>query len=244
MKCYNCKCQVSSDFKYAFSTNCCPKCGDFLMPVEVKSLYVKIQDFLNKDNNDIGDLIVWFHSEFIANKNENNSSQVNEELEAKTEINETIVEVGLDENLEDIQVQEYADATLMFKKPKHSPKKIQTQKEQSLLSQERTNLFAKRAGLDKLDQNKNKYDNIIKDIQSSSDDSLNDDMGYSEYNSDETYEEFESPNSSPLSRQEIQSVANLFDTPEQSTDFNEIQKIQKLEQLAITGSVGVIRRSE
>src|SRR5271165_477224 len=65
MKCQNCSCQVSADFKHSFTMNCCPKCGKTLMQEDVQDLYLKMAKVLEKENNDIGDVAIWFINHYL-----------------------------------------------------------------------------------------------------------------------------------------------------------------------------------
>lgn len=223
MKCKNCNCQVSADFKHSFTTNVCPKCGQTLMQNDVKNLFLKMSDVLDKNDNDIGDLAIWFvDTYFRTDKNE--MMEVTEPI-----ANEPQMQIEIEEALP-------APAP-KIKKPAVKVTRTQSQtvdKEQSLLSQDRTNLFSKRAGVDKI-----KYETLVKDIQGGfvpqepmDMNDMGDDSG-----------DFGDFNETPLSNREMQSVAGLFEAPESAVNYNEIEKLQKLEQLAITGSVGKIRRS-
>lgn len=224
MKCKNCNCQVSSDFQHAFTTNCCPKCGETIMNVNVQDLYLKMNEVLRKNNNDIGDLAVWFVNTYIVTP-----AQAFEEME--------LVSHKEAESPEHQEQVEQHDLPQLPKKPAHKVHRTSnSNKEQMLLPSERTNLFAKRAGVDKI-----KYETLVKDIQgapTSIDDTSIDDESFED--SDMEEEPF---NDTPLSNREMQSVVGLFEEPEKAVDFTEIQKIQKLEQLATTGSIGKIRRS-
>lgn len=227
MKCKNCNCQVSSDFKHSFTTNICPKCGQTLMKNDVKDLFLKMSDVLSHNDNDIGDLAIWFVDTYLKT-----STTAIEEVELPKVVSET----SSDESTEEVE--------LPLPKPKKPAVKVnrsQSQtadKEHSLLSADRTKLFSKRAGVDKI-----KYETLIKDIQGgltprdSSDIHDSSDIG-------DDAGDFGDFNETPLSNREMQSVAGLFETPDNSVmNYSEIEKIQKLEQLAITGSVGKIRRS-
>lgn len=227
MKCKNCNCKVSSEFQHAFETNCCPKCGQTLMLEDVKSMFLKITNLLENKDNDIGDVAIWLVDTF---KQTAQLSVVDEQIVATT----VPLVSQPDETNNDI-----------IKNPNRKPPaKIArsaqtTDKEQFLLPPDRANLFSKRAGVDKL-----KYKTIVKDIQgdinsqSSSDDY---DLGSAEGGDDKDFVEYDG---TPLSHKEIQSMSNLFeDTTDNQSSFLEIEKLQKLEQLAINGSVGKIRRS-
>jgi hypothetical protein len=231
MKCQNCNCQVSSEFTFAFTTNCCPKCGKTMMHEDVKTLYLKIEEVMKKSDNDLGDLAVW-----LVNNYKFKTTELVEDVVETSEMvqrEETLpVETMTDTVTIDVEM-----TPLEPKVKKPAPiKTSREQKDQSMLSPERKNLFAKRAGVDKI-----KFETLVKDIQGNSMiDSSFDDNSVGDYES----EDMSDFNDAPLSRHEIHTVASLFDIPDAGkTDFTEIQKIQKLEQLAVTGSVGKIRRS-
>jgi hypothetical protein len=227
MKCKNCDCQVSSDFKHSFTTNCCPKCGQTMMQEDVKDIYLQMSDILNKEGNDLGDVAIW-----LVNTHHSKITQFDESEE---HVLEPIIEIeGTVESIEEpLPVLKPA-----VKKPAPKVKRTQSgTQEHSLLSQDRTNLFSKRAGVDKI-----KYETIVKDIQggliSHASEDMND-IGDGE-------ESFAPFNEEPLSNREMQSMAGLFEGPGTSNgqiDYLEIEKLQKLEQLAMTGSIGKIKRS-
>lgn len=217
MKCQSCNCAVSSEFTFAFSTNCCPKCGKTMMQEDVQTLFLQIDNVMKQNGNDLGDLAAWLVSNFKPKTTEKDNDVVTPEpIEP-----EQAVSVAADVEITDVQP------------PKvKKPAPIKTAKDQQILSPERKNLFAKRAGVDKI-----KFETLVKDIRG---------IPTSEPSSDEDFDNVESVefDETPLSRHEMQTVANLFDEPDSGhTDFSEIQKIQKLEQLANTGSIGKVRRS-
>jgi len=218
MKCKNCNCQVSSDFQHSFTTNCCPKCGQTMMQEDVKDLYLQMTTILNKDGNDLGDLAIWLvntHRSKIVQK---------EEVGLDTETDSEI-----EPRAQDTEVEELVK---VVKKP--TPKVKRTDKEQSLLSADRANLFSKRAGVDKI-----KYETLVKDIQGGLVSQASEDT-----NDIGDGEDFAPFNEVPLSNREMQSMAGLFETPDNGQmNYAEIEKLQKLEQLSMTGSLGLIKRS-
>jgi hypothetical protein len=230
MKCKNCNCQVSSDFKHSFTTNVCPKCGQTLMTNDVKELFLKMSEVLVKNNNDIGDLAIWFVDTYLTVEKDNTKSESESESLTVSEESQESTEETVPALLPKV------------KKPAVKVTRTQLQdpnKEQSLLSADRTKLFSKRAGVDKI-----KYETIVKDIQGglAPQDSMDmEDTGDIGDGDGGEYNDF---NEVPLSNREMQSVASLFESQDSGTmSYGEIEKIQKLEQLAITGSVGKIRRS-
>jgi hypothetical protein len=225
MKCQSCNCQVSSEFTFAFSTNCCPKCGKPMMQEDVKTLFLKIDNVMKQNGNDLADLAAWLVSNY----------------EPATK-QEEVIQSPVEENVESVTTQFTPTAdeevTEVVEAKPVKPKPIKTsreQKEQQILSPERKNIFAKRAGVDKI-----KFETLVKDIQGTA---ISEPMAADEgdhYEGEEAMD-FEG---NPLSRHEIQSVASLFDVPDTGRmDISELQKLQKLEQLSVTGSIGKIRRS-
>jgi len=224
MKCKNCNCQVSADFKHSFTTNCCPKCGQTMMQEDVKDLYIQMNNILSQDGNDLGDLAIWLvntrHSKVIQSSTNDLQVEV-KELEPPDAPEEEVTQ----------------SVAAPVKKPVSKVRRTQTaDKEHSLLSTDRANLFSKRAGVDKI-----KYETLIKDIQGElvAEPTDMNDIG----DGDGGDEDMSSFNADPLSNHEIRAMSGLFETPDSQMNYNEIEKIQKLEQLAMTGSVGKIRRS-
>ncbi len=226
MKCKNCNCQVSSDFKHSFTTNCCPKCGQTMMQEDVKDLYLKMTDILNKEGNDLGDVAIWFvntHHAKIAQTDEGENEEVYNPI------------IQVEGDVESVELSPPVSKPVAKKLAPKVKRAISGSQEHSLLSADRANLFSKRAGVDKI-----KYETIVKDIQggliSNASEDMND-IGDGEEN-------FASFNEEPLSSREMQSMAGLFEGPASGQmDYLEIEKLQKLEQLAMTGSLGKIKRS-
>lgn len=225
MKCQSCNCQVSSEFTFAVSTNCCPKCGKPMMQEDVKTLFLKIDDLMKQNGNDLVDLASWLVLNYKP-----------------TTMQEESVQPPTEEKVESVTAQFTPmddEESVEVAEPKPiKPKAIKTsreQKEQQILSPERKNIFAKRAGVDKI-----KFETLVKDIQGapSSEPMMPEEGDY--YEAEESVD-FDG---NPLSRHEIQSVASLFDVPDTGRmDISELQKLQKLEQLSVTGTIGKIRRS-
>jgi hypothetical protein len=195
-----------------------------MMQEDVKTLFLKIDDVMKQNGNDLADLAAWLVSNYKPTTMQ--AEPVESLKEEKVEPVTTQFTPMDDE--ESVEVEE----------PKPiKPKPIKTskeQKEQQILSPERKNIFAKRAGVDKI-----KFETLVKDIQGTP-------MSEPMMAEDGDYEGEESVDfdGNPLSRHEIQSVASLFDVPDTGRmDISELQKLQKLEQLSVTGSVGKIRRS-
>lgn len=221
MKCKSCDCQVSAEFKHAIETNCCPKCGKTIMDTNVQGLLIKMNEVLRTNNNDIGALAVWFSNTYLSDSEDADRREDTSTADDQGEI------------VEDIQEE---------RKPskKTPPRKIQrstaASKEQSSEMAERAALITKRAGIDK-----SKYERLVRDIQEESFSALNssDVMLDAGEDSDSDMD----INTTPLSSNDIRSIEGLFDEPEKPITFNEIQRLQKIEQLATTGAVGKIRRS-
>lgn len=217
MKCQSCSCPISSDFKYAYVTNCCPKCGGSLMNKQEQDLLLRIEEVL-KEGNDLGDLAVWCVKTFLSDVLPVTPAEVHQEVKEVIETKEVNKLI-----------------------PKSPPKKIKLisvqQEDKVLLTPEQTSVFAKRAGVDLLNKDKSKYATLIKDIQGE-ELTLESNEDYDEDN----YEEIAEVSTEPLSQQEIHSVASIFDAPAANTHFSEIERLQKLEQMEMTGAVGRIRR--
>ena len=151
MKCKNCTCQVSSDFKHAFATNCCPKCGKFLMDNNVQDLFIKINDLLLSNDNDIGELAYWLVNVYHS---------TSESSEAPSEASQKLSEEPIEQAESSMQVQEP-------KKPAHKVQRSSglntTADASAKQASNRAALFSKRAGIDK-----SKYEKLVKDIQNDS----------------------------------------------------------------------------
>lgn len=212
MKCQNCTCLVSSDFKHAIQTNCCPKCGKTIMGENVQVLYTRMQKVLSEEGNDLGDLAVWFVRNYLTKSN------TAEQISTQSEDTKVDAEI-----LQETEVKQIT--------PFHK-----TTQDRKLLTTDRTSLFAKRAGVDKI-----KFETLVKDIQGvGSEDQFMGTEGSEDFDlNNETYEF----NNVPLSKGEMRQMSGLFNMPNDEINFSELQKLQKLEQLATTGSVGKIRRS-
>jgi hypothetical protein len=193
------------------------------MPLQVKSLYASIQKFMSKDNNDIGDLAVWLVESYLPAATQDSDKELVASLQGDDS-----------DSSEDDDV---VEAPVEVVKPKKVIKPIVKANEQKLLDQDRTSLFSKRAGVDKI-----KFETIVRDIQgnlASKDDDYSDDSGQDDYQ--ESFGDF---NETPLSRFEMNEVASLFEPADSgATDFSEIEKLHKIEQLSMTGSIGKIKRS-
>jgi hypothetical protein len=192
---------------------------------DVKTLYAQMENVLQQNNNDIGDLAVWFVENYFKNS---------DSLPALKDENMVFVEG----NKQD------ADEVIDTSKKLKINKPIQRSKQQHNINQsDRVSLFAERAGVAKIiKQDKSKLGSIVKDIQGDLEsDFINDEVTS---NSEENYAMFEE-NSIPLSGGELMTMNSLFDTPSNGglVDFNELQKLQKIEELSMTGSVGKIKRS-
>lgn len=219
MLCHNCNCKISDEFKYSITTNCCPKCGQSMMTDDTRQIYESIIKIMDKPDNDLGDVAVWISKKFL--KSENESTEVNLETN--------------DEELPPVATR----ANVMAPKPvRRSSGEIVSKP-----TNDRTALFAKRAGLE------NKFQSLIKDIQGEPDieESQEDSEDIGNAEDMAAYEEMHRKYAnSSFSQEELDAVVNQFDIappPSPNTTFSEIQKIQKLEQLASTGSLGMIRRS-
>ena len=205
-----------------------------MMQEDVRDLFVKIDNVMKENGGDLAELAVWLVANYKPTTEASEPSPLEEgeedKKETSTDISEEVVQKIVTYSDEDI----VHSATAPEPKVK-KPAPIKTAKEQQILNPERTNLFAKRAGVDKI-----KYETLVKDIQGSGSH-----QSMAEEDSDfDTEGDMTDFDGSPLSRHEIQTVASLFDTPDSGRmDISELQKIQKLEQLAVTGSVGKIRRS-
>lgn len=200
MKCQNCDCQVSSEFKYSLTNNCCPKCGQSIMTREVKELFSQMERVLEKNENDLGELAVWL----VKNYKPETASEEQVANKLNEQVQEQVVE-------------------------KKKPSPIKTSKEQAPTN-ERAAMFSKRAGVDKI-----KFETLIRDIQGSDE----------SYSQNEDYVEGDQ-NDVTLTDNEINEVvSDLFNEPDNpAITISELQRIQKLEQMANTGSVGMIRRSQ
>lgn len=220
MKCKNCACQVSSDFKHSFMINCCPKCGKQIMTEDVKNLFIQMDHVLAREGNDMGDLAVWFVDNFLK------KPEIIPLVDSPTQDVQVVTQ---EITLHDTPLS--TEQNVVNKKP--TPIK-RTQAETNP-NTERANLFAKRAGVDKI-----KYETLVRDIQGVSEISATDsDIGDGDQEQDILDENYV-----PLSDREMHTMSGLFNAPEEnSIDFTELQKIQKLEQLSMTGSLGKIKRS-
>lgn len=222
MRCKNCNCPVSSNFEHAYTTNCCPKCGQQMMTLDVKSLFSKMQKVLHQDENDVGDLAVWFVDTYFKEPESVNIQGTSEEALLSQ----------APPSLDDPEL----SVSLITKQVGKKPTPIKRGGQPTNASAERANMFAKRAGVDKI-----KFETLIKDIQGESE--LNSDIEYSDNSAEDNSPFPEAKNRPPLSDQEIHMVEGLFDVEEGPTNFAEIQKLQKIEQLNMSGSLGKIKRS-
>lgn len=215
MKCQNCKCQVSSEFKHSFTTNCCPKCGSSIMKKEVKELFLKMDNVLQQENNDIGDLAIWLVDTYLPS------------ILPKSETDQDTSTITSSQEI--VETNAVNEAVTVTKKQSILNK---NNKEQQLIDKDRTSLFAKRAGVDRI-----KYETLVKDIQS--DGLAAGDIGDDSFDDVSDFETIDEP----LSDYDINAVENLFTVPSNKFDLSEIKKLQRLEELSSNGSVGLIKRS-
>src|SRR5690606_4339816 len=110
-----------------------------------KILFSKMKSVLEKDNNDLGDLAVWFYSTYLV-KTESQTDNLTEG-KAREEQQINIAQESNDE------------------KPVKPTKSNNVKNTNNMAS-----VFAKRAGVDKI-----KIETIIKDIQGTTSQTLNDD---------------------------------------------------------------------
>lgn len=217
MKCISCNCPVPTDFKYSFTINQCPKCGKSIMKDDVKDLFFKIDNFLTNNNNDYGDLTVWLINEYIPNVVDKFQSEPTSDTSAEP------TDTNIDINESEVKPE------VVNRSMQEPTKKIDTS---------RANLFAKRAGVDKI-----KYETIVKDIQGKNE---SNDLDISNIESEDVdfSDNVGIDDEKPLSSNEMKHISSLFENKDSgSIDFNELQKLQKAEQLSMTGAVGKIRRS-
>lgn len=172
---------------------------------DVKILWSKMEKILAIPGNDMGDVAVWFVNSYLTR----NSSSGLDPLPT-----EAIIDVTGSPAIEASQHQ------------------LPAKPVGRVVQNDRANLFAKRAGVDKLMHDPGrKMSDLVKDIQASSEDSALDNT----YQDDLQSEDF--------TNSDVSSVNSLFTLPPDANQIDEIQKLQKLEQLQTTGSLGKIRRS-
>lgn len=232
MLCQNCNCKISSEFKYSIITNCCPKCGKQMMSSLIKDIYKQILSILDKDDNDLGDVAIWF-SKFYKLNSESSNIELTHTQELVDNSNIESIEDNIDENIKS--------------KPISKPKPIMRTNAKSPQLVNRAELFNKRAGVN-IDNKKIK--SLIEDIQgvAKSDIDLvndNDIIDDDTVNMDELNgsNEVDEGKISPLSQYELNAVSNMFDSPPSNeTNYSEIEKLKKIEQFAETGSIGLIKR--
>ena len=219
MKCQNCSCQVSSSFKHSFTMNCCPKCGKTLMQENVQDLYLKISKVLEQEDNDIGDVAIWFINHYLPT-----------------------VKLKSNDITEEISTDSQDDQMPISPKLKKAPSPIKKAQDPSLLSPERAQLFTKRAGIDKT-----KYDKLVKDIQSGglTSSTMVDSSDIGDMSDAENYGGSGLSDDTQISDHELQTAISMVDVGQKNapTSFTEIEKLQKFEQMEMTGSIGKIRRS-
>lgn len=224
MKCQACQCEVSSEFTYSIDSNCCPKCGNQLMVSEVKLLLDELRVPFEQNNNDLVELIKYLVANFNISKNKK-----------ETVRDQTIDELQVIENKTELEPHVGAIATNINEQVEETNIK--------LLEPQRVSLFAKRAGVDKIQMEKpNKFNSIVQHIQGKLSDEA---ISSNEENESVLYDD-----DSPLSRNEIHAMNDLFgsssnQSPVGDLKFNldERKKVDRIQQLSMMGSVGKIKRS-
>ncbi len=224
MHCQSCNIAVPSNFKFAFTSNRCPSCGKTIMSNEVKALWQQFDDILSKENHDMGDIAVWLMGNFkLVKLSDLPTEETTPEVPAPVEAVKPVAPVHKDPPV------------------RHQPTPLPTSVEgRPLLDPARVQLFKKRSGVDKI-----KYETMVKNIQGD----VNEvDIGDGTLSSSSSFEGRETliEEGASVSEHELEMAKDIVAQSGNVggvLDISELKRIQRLEQMEMNGSVGLIKRS-
>lgn len=189
------------------------------MNSDVKELYAEIQEVMSENNNDVGDLAVWLIKTYLPSHLSASSAESNDESSPPVQ----------------------TDGEVTVPRAKPTPLKKSTE-QQSLLAPERTDIFRKRAGVDKI-----KYETLISHIQGGSSLEGSDIGGNFTPDADDPMIA-STVDDTPMSYNELSQIGGLVNSsvpklPANSLlEIERLQRLQKYQELSDSGTIGRVGR--